>query len=74
MGEANRRGCYKQRKAEGERKRMERNQQRLQAIANRESSMTPNERKARTNAQQILSVLLGAATGLNNIPYLNDKH
>lgn len=59
MGEAKRRGSYKQRKAEGEARRLADARQREKSFAEKRANMTPEERRAAMKVQMMLLGLMG---------------
>lgn len=59
MGQAKQRGTFQQRQAEGIAKRKKAEIERLNAIAEAESRLTPEQRKKNYEARVILSTLLG---------------
>lgn len=59
MGEANRRGTYEFRKAEGELKLAQRIEERRKYFAAKEANMTDEEREQRHKARMVISMASG---------------
>lgn len=59
MGQAKLRGAFQQRQAEGIKKRQKEKIDRLRAIAEAESLLTPKQRREKIEARILLSSILG---------------